>query len=160
MQVKARSEVVDDSFSLCMALDEGFFSDITFKCSDGVSLQAHRVVLEAAYPSLAMGEWQVLLEAQPGSLGHLLLSCVYGDHLPMEVTVPQAQSLTSCLLGQPKLARLQQFCAAFIEANNLKKSECVLTCYTNGVSVSLRVPPILSLFSTLLHLFRTDSVNR
>ena len=130
MQVKARPEVVDDSFSLCMALDEGFFSDISFKCSDRVFLQAHRVVLEAAYPSLAVREWQVLLEAQSSSLGRLLLACVYSDCLPVDVTVPQAQSLMSCLSRQSKLTRLQQFCTAFIEANNLKKSECVLTCNT------------------------------
>lgn len=116
---------MDDYFSLRVAMDEAFFSDLTLTSSDGAALQAHQAVLEAAYPTMAVADWQKLFLSQPARLGRTLLGCVYSDCLPEGLTVPQAKELKACLLAQPNLARLQQLCTAFIEANDLKQSECL-----------------------------------
>ena len=91
MQERSESEMVDDYFSLRVAMDEAFFSDLTFSSSDGASLPAHQVVLEAAYPAMAVADWQRLFLSQPACLGRMLLGCVYSDCLPERLTVSQAR---------------------------------------------------------------------
>jgi hypothetical protein len=114
-------QVINDYFSLRKALDEAFFSDISFACSDGGRLQAHRAVLAAAYPAMQEPDWLDLFQTQPVGMGRLLLSCIYLDCLPRDLTVAHAKQLVTWVAGQPKLARLSQLVSAFIEANNLKQ---------------------------------------
>ena len=51
---------MDDYFSLQVAMEEGFFSDLALVCCNGVALQAHKVVLELACPSMTLQEWNTL----------------------------------------------------------------------------------------------------
>ena len=114
---------MDGCFSLKKALDESFFSDISFVCSDGGKVLAHRVVLAAAYPDMQESAWLSLFQRQPADMGHLLLSCVYTDSLPPELTVARAKQMVLWLTEQPLMERLTVLASAFIQANNLKQSE-------------------------------------
>ena len=134
VQEKAGVAVVDDYFSLGVAVEAAFFSDVTLCCTDGVELPAHRAILIAAYPTMQEADWLALFRAQPCDLGRLLLTTVYSDCLPQDLTVPRAKQLLSWVEEQPKLERLQKLISAFIEANNLKQSEaCLLWCVCCGV---------------------------
>lgn len=105
------------------ALDDSFFSDVTYSCLGGGEVQAHRAVLAAAYPAMQETDWGALFQDQPLDMCQLLLSCIYSDCLPHEMTVTRAQQLVTWLTRQPLLERLVLLVSAFIEANNLKQSE-------------------------------------
>ena len=117
------SDVISDSFSLKKALDDAFFSDVVYSCLGGGSVSAHRAVLAAAYPAMQDTDWTALFHDQPLDMCHLLLSCVYSDSLPSDLTEPGAKQLMVWISRQPLLDRLAQLVSAFIEANNLKQSE-------------------------------------
>lgn len=114
---------MDDYFSLKKALDEGLFFDSRYACSDGGGVQAHRAVLAAAYPDMQEADWLALFRTQSVALGQLLLSCIYTDCLPQDLTVAHAKQIVAWLTVQPKLQRLSQLMTAFIEGNTLKQSK-------------------------------------
>ena len=116
---------MDDYFSLQVAMEEGFFSDLALVCCNGVALQAHKVVLELACPSMTLQEWNTLFSACSEGVARQLLHYVYTDRLPESLSKSQAQQLQAvvCARRQPKLARLAQLTFAFIQAQDLKQSE-------------------------------------
>ena len=126
MQEGCSVAVMDNYFSLKKALDECLFSDVMFTCSDGSGVQAHRAVLTAAYPDMQETDWMALFQTQPLHLGQLLLSCIYSDCLPQDLTVKHAKQVVAWLAGHPKLERLSQLMAAFIEGNTLKQSKLLV----------------------------------
>ena len=142
---------MDDHFCLKKALDETFFSDVVFACSDREGLQAHRAVLAAAYPDMQEADWMALFRTQPADLGRQLLYCMYSDCLPQDLTVARAKQMVAWVAAQPRLGRLSQLMSAFIEANNLKQSE--LTIHVHAGSVCSAV-------STAFILCRADQSDR
>lgn len=123
MQEGCSVVVMDNYFSLKKALDECLFTDVMFTCSDGGEVQAHRAVLAAAYPDMKETDWLSLFQTQPLHLAQLLLSCIYSDCLPQDLTVLHAKQVVAWLVGHPKLERLSQLMSAFIEGNTLKQSK-------------------------------------
>ena len=118
-------ELVDGHFSLKKALEDSFFSDLTFDCLSGGKVQAHRAVLAAAYPAMQETDWQALFKTQSADMARILLSCIYSDCLPLNLTVARAQQLVTWISEQPLLKPLSSLASAFVEANDLKQSELV-----------------------------------
>ena len=50
------------------ALDEGFFSDLVVRSSDGVTFNVHRTVLNCSSPKMGYREWEVYLATLKASL--------------------------------------------------------------------------------------------
>ncbi len=65
--------MVIDNFSLGNALEEGFFSDLTVRSSDGVAFPVHRIVLSSNSPKLSYREWEVLLSGFKAPLVKVIL---------------------------------------------------------------------------------------
>lgn len=52
----------DERFSLRDALQEGYFSDLVIKSTDGQPFKVHRTVLACALPQMTYREWEIFLQ--------------------------------------------------------------------------------------------------
>ena len=74
LQMKAPEELPAEHFSLKVALEEGFFSDLTIRSAEGQQCCAHCAVLSCCCPGMKYQDWEVFLSSLPT---HLLKAALW-----------------------------------------------------------------------------------
>ena len=75
-QVKTTEDTNVDHFSLKDALDDGFFSDLVVKSSDGQKFPVHRAILACCCSGMKYRDWEIFLSKLGSTLVSAVLRCV------------------------------------------------------------------------------------
>ncbi|KAK4022489.1 uncharacterized protein LOC116919472 [Daphnia magna] len=131
--------VLDNSFSLTHALEEGYFSDFELCAENGHIFQVHRTIL-----SLSLGDfdWQSL-DGLPEAVLSTVLHFSYSYHLPSTLSSQTAKLCIEHFQNQPALENLVRLCQSFLK-NTVARAE--LHCLVKNIHASLE--RMISLFES------------
>ncbi|XP_057367021.1 LOW QUALITY PROTEIN: uncharacterized protein LOC130688040 [Daphnia carinata] len=131
--------VLDNSFSLTHALEEGYFSDFELCAANGHTFQVHRTIL-----SLSLGDfdWQSL-NGLPEAVLSTMLHFSYSYHLPPTLSSQTAKLCIEHFQNQPALENLVRLCQSFLK-NTAARAE--LHGLVNSIHASLE--RMVSLFDS------------